>query len=205
MKTFFRERRRSSIFTAIVSIAAGAVLIAFPQDAVRWICMALGALLVVVGAAELFSYFRGGKLRSAFQFDLVVGVVLAVVGLWLLLRPNTVIALLQYVFGAFILIHGVLQLQAAVALRGGILPILMAAIPIVLGIVVLLDPFSSLAALVVLIGIILVYNGLIDLYLILRLSRAAARAEAAFEEAAAEEEVLGNAQFTESANDSSEL
>ena len=201
MQTIFRERRRSSIVTALFCIAAGAVLVAFPQDAVRWICMALGALLLAAGVFNVISYLRGGRLRSAFSFDLVVGIVLAVIGLWLLLRPNTVVALVQYVFGAFILIHGLLQLQAAFAVRGGIIPVLMAAIPVVLGVVILLDPFSSLAALVVLIGIVLIYNGVVDLYLIFRLSRAAAKVEAAFEEAAAEEAALDNVQFTEAPDD----
>ncbi len=197
MQSMFRTRRLSSVLTAVFCIAAGAVLIAFPQDAVRWTCMALGALLLVAGVFNLVSFLRGGRLRSAFQFDLVVGIVLSIIGLWLLLRPDSVVALVQYIFGAMILIHGLIQMHAAISLRGGIAPILLSAVPVILGIVVIMDPFSSLAMLVVLIGIILLYNGIIDLYLIFRLSRVEAKVQAAAGEAAAEAEALGNVPFTE--------
>jgi|GEM_PF-298347 len=201
MKTILSERRKSSILGAAGCILIGAVLVAFPQDAVRWVCMAFGAMLALAGAWNLISYFRGRSALSAFQLDLFIGIVLCILGLWLLLRPDSVVALLQYVFGAFILLHGLIELQAAIALRGGWLPLLLAALPVALGVLILVDPFGSLAVLVVLIGIALIYNGAVDLYLILRLSRAAKALESVAEEAAADQAVLENAEFVEAAPD----
>ena len=197
MKSILSERRKSSILGAVACIVIGAVLVAFPQDAVRWVCMVFGAILTVAGLWNLISFFRARTALSVFQLDLFIGLVLLVLGAWLLLMPDSVVALLQYVFGAFILLHGLIELQAAITLRGGFLPILLAILPVAVGVLIILDPFGSLAVLVVLIGIALIYNGLIDLYLILRLSRAAKALAAAAEEAEAEEAVLSDAQFEE--------
>ena len=177
MKSILRQRRKSSILSAVVCILVGAVLIAFPQDSVRWMCMLLGAVLTAAGVWNLVSYFRGGSVLSVFQLDLLLGIVLTLFGAWLLLWPDSVLALLQYVFGAFVIMHGLVQMQAALEIRGGPLPVLLALLAIVCGIVIIIDPFATMSALIVLIGAVLIYNGIIELYLIVRLSRAAAHME----------------------------
>lgn len=176
MNSILRARRKSSVAAALISVLLGGVLITFPGTSILWLCMAMGAALLVTGVWYLIAYFRGRSMLSAFQLDLVLGIVLSVIGLWMLLRPETIIALIQYVFGAFILLHGVIDLQAALAIRragypgwtGALIPSLLA---IVLAVLILLDPFESLTMLVFLIGAVLIYCGIVELLLIFRLSR----------------------------------
>ena len=186
MNSILRARRKSSIAAALVSFFIGGVLFTFPETSVRWMCMALGASLLVLGVWYLVSYFRGRGMLSAFQLDLFLGIVLAVLGLWLLLRPESVISLLQYVFGAFILLHGLVELQAAFHIRragfaGWAPAMIVSLLTVLLAAVILLNPFASFAALVMLIGAVLIYNGVIDLFLIFRLSRLFAAKEKASE------------------------
>ena len=109
-------------------------------------------------------------------FTLIPGVVLSGLGIWLMTGSDSVIALVQYVFGAVVIFHGVLDVQSSVSLmRQGAarwwLDLALSALTLALGALILINPFGTFAALVTLIGLVLIYDGLSDLWIIHRLSR----------------------------------
>ena len=136
---------------------------------------ALRVLLGEVGAV-LRTYSRGETLVLAGQSNRRVGVVLSGLGIWLMTSSDSVIALVQYVFGAVVIFHGVLDVQSSVSLmRQGAarwwLDLALSALTLALGALILINPFGTFAALVTLIGLVLIYDGLSDLWIIHRLSR----------------------------------
>jgi uncharacterized membrane protein HdeD (DUF308 family) len=176
MKSILRERRLSSTFSALIAIALGVVLLLWPDLSSRLLCMILGATLLIAGAGYIISYFARRSRLATLQFEIILGIVLAILGLWLLLRPDIFLSLLQFVFGAVLVIHGVIDLQAAFHLQGAgyerwWLALILALLTVVLGAVIILDPFTTLNALLMLIGVALIYDGISDLLLIFRLSR----------------------------------
>lgn len=177
MKSILREQRKSSILAAAVTILLGLVLIFWPDRSVNLMCLLLGAALLVTGLMYILGWFARRRQGGFPAWFLIPGVILSALGLWLLNSPTSVIALIQYVFGAVLLFHGVIDVQGAVALMVRRWPrwwldLLLAVGTGALGILVLLNPFGTFATLVVLIGASLVYDGVSDLYLIWRLSRA---------------------------------
>lgn len=77
---------------------------------------------------------------------------------------DSVIALVQYVFGAVVIFHGVLDVQNSVSLmRQGAarwwLDLALSALTLALGALILINPFGTFAALVTLIGLVLIYDG----------------------------------------------
>ena len=102
--------------------------------------------------------------------------VLSGLGIWLMTSSDSVIALVQYVFGAVVIFHGVLDVQSSVSLmRQGAarwwLDLALSALTLALGALILINTFGTFAALVTLIGLVLIYDGLSDLWIIHRLSR----------------------------------
>ena len=72
--------------------------------------------------------------------------------------------------------HGVVDLQAAFNIkRGGFekwwVSLLLAVVTLLLGALIIIDPFAALDALLILIGLVLIFDGLSDLYIIFRISR----------------------------------
>lgn len=57
MKEFFKKLRIAAYVTALLTIALGVVLVAWPMEVTGLICRVLGALLVVMGAVYIFGYF----------------------------------------------------------------------------------------------------------------------------------------------------
>ena len=90
--------------------------------------------------------------------------------------PESVVLLIQFLFGAILIFHGVIDLQGAVVLmrcrapqRG--IDLVLSILTVVLGVLVIINPFGTFAALIMLIGVALIYDGVSDLYLVWKLSR----------------------------------
>ena len=193
MKSVLQEQRRSSALVALVTIVLGVVLVVWPDRSVSMICAILGGALLLCGLLYVIGWFAGKRQQSKSVFMIIPGVILAGLGVWLMTSSNTVIALIQYVFGAVVLFHGILDLQAAFALltqrmSKWWIDLLLALLTLGLGLLILANPFGTFAALVVLIGIALIYDGASDIWLILRLRRAAKLAQLPAEEVVIETE-----------------
>jgi len=201
MKTILIKRKKSGVAAAVISLLIGAVLLARPESSILWMCTAIGALILAAGVINLAAYFKGKGILSFLHLNLILGVVLSIIGLWMAFKPESVVSAVQYVFGAIILVRAVIDLQATISLHragGKAKPGFIAcAVTLALAVLILLDPFKSLALLVRIIGAVLVFNGVVDMYLIFSLSSidAAVAAdcgpiEAEFTEAPSEENTL---------------
>ena len=187
MKSILREQRLNSILVALVTISLGFVLVLWPDDSVSVMCYVLGGALLLSGLLYVAGWFGRNKTEGGSALLLIPGVVLAGLGVWLMRSSESVITLIQYVFGAVLIFHGFLDLQGAVALVGyragkWWFDCLLGLGTLALGITILVNPFGSFSALVTIIGLALVYDGFTDLWLILRLtfaSRAFRKAEEA--------------------------
>ena len=87
------------------------------------------------------------------------------------------VQLVQYIFGAVLIFHGVVDLQGALALMGQgysrwWVDLLLAVLTLALGVLVVVNPFGTFAALMGLVGASLIFDGVTDLVIIWRLSRA---------------------------------
>lgn len=181
MNSILQEQRRASIAAALITILLGLVLIFWPDRSIRFLCSMLGALLLITGIVYILGWYV--RRRDGFPvYALIPGVVLAGIGLWLLAIPQSVVALIQYIFAAVILFHGIIDLQSAVALlkmriRRSWLELLLALATLGLAVVIFLNPFGTVEALVMLIGWVLVFDGGSDLWIVFRLSRAVRQAQ----------------------------
>ena len=181
MKSILNEQRRSSIATAAVTILLGLVLVWWPGKSVRLLCMLLGFAVFVTGVIYLLGWVARRREGYPVVF-LLPGVVLCAIGVWLMTSPESVVVLIQYIFGAILIFHGVVDLQGAAALmkQGWSrwwLDLALGAVTVALGALVLINPFGTFATLIMLIGLSLIFDGVSDLYIIWRLSRAFRQAE----------------------------
>ena len=176
MRSVLQEQQRSSALIALVTIVFGVVLVMWPDRSVSVICAMLGGALLISGLLYVIGWFAGKRKAGAPVFMIIPGVVLAGLGVWLMTSSQTVIALIQYVFGAVIIFHGILDLQGVLVLIRQKMPrwwvaLIMSAVTFGLGILILVNPLDAFSALVALIGVALVYDGVSDLWLLLYLHK----------------------------------
>lgn len=192
MKTILHEQRLSSALGALVTMALGGLLIFWPNRSMEFLCLMLGGTICAIGVIYILGWLIRRKAGMP-SFFILPGVILCALGVWLMTGPDSVIMLIQYIFGAVLVFHGLLDLKGVLVLMGHKWPnwwldLLLALVTVGLGAMVLLNPFGTFAALVILIGAALIYDGVTDLILIFRLGRAYKAAERRAAELAAQAE-----------------
>lgn len=166
-----------SILSSAAMIAAGFLLVIFPDVSVSAVCTVIGAAFAVWGIVKIISYFTLSIEDFLYRYDLVAGLLFLMIGLLILYRKELLLNLIPLILGLVIVISGIAKLQNAVVARrigygsaGAYL--LMAAVSIVFGFVIMFFLSGTMAAatLFMLIGAGLIYSGASDLYVTLFLS-----------------------------------
>ncbi len=173
MKEFFKKLRIAAYMTAILTIALGAVLIAWPMEVTGLICRVLGAILVVMGAVYLFGYFVEGRGILA----VTGGLLFLLLGVWIFITPQSVATLVPIVIGVVLLVHSLRDFQmASEAKRNGserwMILFLLALLNCVFGVVCICDSFGVISVAVRMLGIALVYDGISNMVIVYHTVRA---------------------------------
>ena len=155
----------------------GLALILWPETSALTVCWLLGALCVALGVCQIARYCRLGAAGVLFRFDLGGGILGVLAGLLLLLHPMGALMILPVIAGFYILVEGVFSLQAAVELRRFGLPrwgfpLGLGVLDLLLGFLLILDPFEGAAALMVYLGIALLVTGVSNIHTVACAARA---------------------------------
>ena len=156
------------ILMSILYLALGIFLLMVPGTALNIVCYALGGVVLVCAAVQLIRYFAVERGVFQSQLTLISGLVCLGLGAFLIIRSDIVVRILPIVFGLFVIFDSLGRIQNALELRRckysswkGFL--LLAVLSIVLGIVMILDPFGTMETLVMAIGVILIIEGALNL------------------------------------------
>lgn len=101
MKDFMQELKLNFILTALFCIVCGVVLFVWPDVSARIVCMVLGAILVLMGAVYLVSFFSSPAGSFMKQIHLLLTICFVAIGVWILLKPEFVIRLIPVIVGDY--------------------------------------------------------------------------------------------------------
>lgn len=176
MKWLLRQERSSILYSAILMIVLGIVLTIFPQVTMRVIGYILGGVLVCFGVVQTVRYFASAQQLDLFRYTLLLGLLSLTLGIVALVGPEVVLSILPFLFGLVVLVGSFMKVQYALNLKRagyarwwGILVMALAAM--ILGILILADPFGAMAVTVMFIGISLIAGGVTDIWTYTRLMR----------------------------------
>ena len=133
-----------------------------PGTALNVVCYALGGVVLACAAVQLVRYFvvERGVFQS--QLTLISGLVCLALGAFLIIRSDVVVRVLPIVFGLFVIFDAIARVQNALYPSWKIF-LLLAVLSVVLGIVMVVDPFGTMETLVMAIGLILILEGALNL------------------------------------------
>ncbi len=163
-----RTAKIGYIVISVLLCAMGILLIVWPELSASVIGIICGILLIVFGAVKLVGYFSKDLYRLAFQYDLAFGILLILLGVIMLVRPGGLMDFICIVLGLSILTDSLLKMQIAVdAKQFGLnkwwLILLLSVIAGIFGLVLVLRPTASASVLMVLLGITLLSEGLLNM------------------------------------------
>lgn len=165
------------VITAILCIGLGIILVVYPEMSTTLICYSFGGILVMCALFHIFFYIKLRKENNFVNFNLIIAVITGVIGVWILLKPAMVVLIIPIIFGIVLIIHGIIDFMQAFRLKEKYynnwwVAIILAAINFCFAIILLINPFSAVIWLIRIIGIILIYDGASDVWIISRIGRA---------------------------------
>lgn len=156
----------TSIIFSIIFILIGAFLLARPEDAIHLVSYALGIILVLWGLISIIQFFTDKESQSYLDFGFIVGVFVFIFGVIILIKPNTIASIIPLLLGIWMLINGVTKLSYALTLnnnKNAAGSIIVAILIIILGILLVFNPFAGAKTLVQILGISIIIYSILDL------------------------------------------
>lgn len=167
MKQRFERFSRNNVLLSVLMVALGLLLIIWPGKTLEWAAKILGVAFMLGAVICCFSWFRDRHIHGGDYTTLAIGILCLVAGIVVFAAPHGVITLLPKIVGVAIAVNGVLNLAQALDLRkhGGswLGPVIMAALTVVAGLFLAFFSFSAMKAAVMVIGGVIVYNGVSNL------------------------------------------
>lgn len=160
------------ILLSVALCVLGGVLIAVPNFSAALLCRLVGVTMLLFGAVKIIGYCSKDLYRLAFQYDLAFGILLIALGGILLFRPDTMVQIICIIMGVCVLADALLKIQISIDSKAFGLEkwwlILVAAILTgVAGFLLVLRPMESARAVMILLGVTLITEGLLNLTTIL--------------------------------------
>ncbi len=149
-------------------IALGILIILWPDVSVSLVGIIAGVMLIALGLFKVMGYFSKDLYRLAFQYDLAFGLLLMVLGTLLLVRPDSAMYIVCLIVGISIAGDGLLKLQTGLEARKfGLtswwLIVVLGVLAAVVGIITAFRPVEGAQVLMILMGVSLLAEGLLNL------------------------------------------
>ena len=169
MENYIRKLGRNSIIISMILLVFGLFMFTRPISTINILMMIFGCLLVIDGLVHLVSYF---SIKNEFRFfssELAQSIIYIILGFILVCNYDKISSLLPIILGIWIIVDSIFKLQIALNIRDiydshwGIL-LAMSIISALLGMVILINPFESLALLTMMCGAILMIVEVISIF-----------------------------------------
>lgn len=174
MEQLLKRVKTNVVISSILCVILGLVLVFWPGLSIRIVCTAVGIVLIVTGVMRMIDYFavRDGSMYS--QINLIFGVVLAVVGIWITVKPDKVLAIIPIIVGIVIVIHGLQNIKQAMELwrdkyAKWWVACILGVLTVGFGVLLICRPFTAIDTVVMLIGFFLIYDGLSNIWIVSRI------------------------------------
>lgn len=161
-----KKMNLTSIIFSIIFILIGAFLLARPEDAIHLVSYALGIILLVWGVISVVQFFSNKESQSYLEFGFIVGVFVLIFGIIILIKPDTIASIIPLLLGIWMLINGVTKLSYSLTLnknRNAASSIIISLIIVILGILLIFNPFAGAKKIVQILGIIIIIYSVLDL------------------------------------------
>ena len=174
MEGLLKKIKANMIVSSLLCVLLGLVLVLRPGLSVRIVCTAVGIVLILSGVTRIIDWFcaRDGSMYA--QMNLIFGIVLVVVGVWIVVKPDKVLAIIPIIVGIVIGMHGLNNLKQAIELWRDKydkwwVAFILGALTVGLGVLLICRPFAAIDTVVMLIGFFMIYDGLSNIWIVTRI------------------------------------
>lgn len=161
LEKFLKRSSWEDIIISLIFLLFGILLIARPESTLTIVTIILGIIFIVMGILKFIEYYKSSPKE---EFLLTISIIEAIIGIVILFASDTIFAVIKVVIGLWIIVNGILDLQATLRWRQiksayWIIACILSIVMIIAGIVII----ATDNLLVTTIGIVIVIYAIIDI------------------------------------------
>lgn len=145
-----------SVIRVVFALIIGLVMVIWPGSVANYLVITIGVLFIIPGLITMIGYFSAKNDTAKPRFP-IEGLGSFLFGLWLVVFPGSVVALLMYFLGFILLLGGIHQLYSLIiARKWTTVPLVFFITPILIliaSLIILASPHESQQTAFIIIGI----------------------------------------------------
>lgn len=163
MKDMLKKTTSKNIITSIIIFVFGIFIFLKPDTTVKTVSFLLGIILLLTGLNSIVSAFQK---QDANQLNIAIGIIVIVASFVLFFNPTVIASIIPLLIGIYMIFSAALKLQYLYSLKSltknwDISIVIITIITLILGVLLIFNPFKGAIAVTKLIGIFLIiYAGL---------------------------------------------
>lgn len=174
---YMEKIRKTTMLSAIIYIIVGLVMIIFPAFVSNSICYVIGSLSLVFGLFRLMTYFQTNYKNFLTGIFLFSSLLFIGLGIYIILFPEKIISMIPFIIGMILIVDGIQKLvQVHNIKRAGydnpLALLIYAVLLIILGIILLRNPFGAIVIVIRIVGIFLVVDALEEIITVRKYEKA---------------------------------
>lgn len=175
MKEYLKRVKADFMFSSALCVLLGIIIVIYRGGVINLLGRMIAVLMITIGVLYLGSFLLSLATNG---FSVIVGILVLAAGIWVLSHPAEIISLGPVIIGVLLLFHGIRAVMETItAKKHGYeswgVNIVLALICILSGFICIFDAFHVVENAIVLVGIILIFNGLANIWIAAAAARAA--------------------------------
>lgn len=153
MTKFFKEIKKYSIITIIVTAVLGVLLVAKPDEMIAYTSLIIGSGIMISGAASIINYL----VKKNSKLPLIMGIIAVISGIIICCAYRQIVSVMIFFMGIILLVGGILDLVNSIDVakrhyHSWLFTVILSIASIVLGILSIVNPFDTQSKIVQFIG-----------------------------------------------------
>lgn len=163
MKEIIKKKEIKGIFISILLILLSVFIIMRPNEIITNLIKVIGIVLILIGTIDFMNYFRSPEDERLINYGLLKGLMELSIGILFIFKGEILRDLFFIIIGLIIIFINVSKLQISLSLKeieysNWFLGVIISSLAIILGIVIILNPFETTEIVVITSGIILLIS-----------------------------------------------
>jgi uncharacterized membrane protein HdeD (DUF308 family) len=159
-----KEIKKYSLVSVIIAIVIGILFVAFPGKCIKYMSLAIGIALIIMGAVGIINYFA----KKSSGFTLALGIIIFIVGIIVCAKYRAIISIIVVIFGIFILATGMFNFATGIkviasSLVSGWVTLILSIATSIFGIIAITKSTELTETIVQFIGVSLIIYAILDI------------------------------------------
>lgn len=166
MKELIKRTTFSMICSSIIAFILGLIMVIYPGISLKTIGIIVGIYMIIHGIVLVALDFNGKMYYMPFD-GIISGILFILLGIVLIIMPGILTFALTLALGVWIIITSVSAIRMSIVVRkedpNWILILLIGILDLIVGILILFNPFASAISLAMFVGITLMVHSVINI------------------------------------------